>query len=134
MIESCHVFLRLQILVKYMKLLEFFSVQNQEDPNEESSEDLAKDVTGFILDDDVIYKEKILPIVHSMKSNKLSDEELKNKFFDIVNDGCLKFYKEQELKKDPNKLFTKEMRQNISKNLITLYKNSLKKKDKKNED
>lgn len=120
-------------LVKNMKLLEFFSVDNQENPEESNSEDLAKDVTGFILDDDELYKQKILPLVHSMKKG-LDDDALKKKFLEIVNDGCIKYYKEEDLKKDPNELFPKSMRQTIVKNLIDLYKNTLKKKDKKDED
>ena len=115
-----------------MKLLEFFSVNNQENEDEQSKDQIEKDLMGFILDDDDIYKEKMLPIIQKLKKGEPEDA-LKEQFLELVNDACIKFYKEEELKTDPNKHFPMKLRMSIVKNLIDLNKNSLKTKKKKDE-
>ena len=114
-----------------MKLLEFFSVSNIDpDEDQNGSEQLGKDLAGFILDDDDIYKQKMLPILQKMKRGE-SEESIKDSMLELVDDACLKFYKKEDLKNDPNKLFTKSLRADVVKNLIDLNKNSLKKRKQK---
>lgn len=107
-----------------MKLLEFFSKQNSEDQDGQLEADLEKDIMGFLLDDDDFYKEHLHKFVSKMaKGRKVDPEELMN----AVNQGCLKFYKEKELKKDPNKLFPINMRKRMAQNLIKINVESSKK-------
>lgn len=114
-----------------MKLLEFFSVSNNQNEEEESPDNLGKDLAGYILDNDDIYKTKMLPIIKKMKQGE-SEEVIKELMTELVNDACLQFYKEEEFKQDPNKLFPKSARAEVVTNLIDLNKHSMK-KAKKNE-
>jgi len=116
-----------------MKLLEFFSVNNNENDEDISKEQTEKDLMAYILDDDDIYKEKMLPLIHKLKKNE-SIDTLKDEFLEMVNHCCIEFYKEEDIKGDPNKIFPLDMRKLIVKNLIQLHKNSMKKKKDKDAD
>ena len=127
MIGDYHVYQRDLTGLKLMKLLEFFSKNDTEKEAEQMENDVEKDIMGFILDDDDIYKEKLLPRIHKLKSGK---EIGAQDFMDIVNDSCIAFYKEEDLKKDPNELFPLAMRKRLAKQLHDINKNSLKPKKK----
>jgi len=100
-----------------MKLLEFFSKQNSDEQDAQLETDLAKDVMGFILDDDDLYKEHILPLASKLsRGGKVKAED----FMKAVNQGCLKFYKEKEFKKDPNKMFPVKLRKKMAADLLTI--------------
>lgn len=119
-----------------MKLLEFFSTPNNPKDEEESSEQVQKDLMAFILDDDDIYKEHILPLINQLKSKLGKGEDLKSlesKYLEVVNDCCTRFYKDQDLKTDPNKIFPVKMRKKVATQLMSINKNSLKKKKKQDE-
>lgn len=116
-----------------MKLLEFFSVNNNENDEGLSKEQTEKDLMAYILDDDDIYKEKMLPLIHKLKKNE-SIDTLKDEFLDMVNGCCIAFYKEEDMTGDPNKIFPVKMRELIVKNLIQLHKNAMKKKKDKDAD
>lgn len=100
-----------------MKLLEFFSKQNSDEDDAKIEVDLEKDLMGFILDDDELYKEHIFPLVSKLEKGKKVDAE---DFMKAVNQGCLKFYKEKDFKKDPNKMFPLKMRKKMAGNLLTI--------------
>ena len=116
-----------------MKLLEFFSVNNRENDEELSSEQTERDLMAYILDNDDVYKEKMLPLIHKLKKNE-NIETLSDECLEIVNHCSLEFYKEEDLKGDPNKIFPLKMRKQIVKNLIQLHKNAMKKKKDKDAD
>lgn len=88
---------------------------------------------AFILDDDDIYKEDLLPLLHKLKAKGATDE-IKKSLLKVVNSAALKFYKKEEFNIDPNKMFPAKMRVAIVKELLTLHKQSSKEKNKKNED
>ena len=111
-----------------MKLLEFFSKNNVDEQEDKIEMDLEKDVMGFILDDDSIYKECLYPIVSSIeKGKKVNPED----FMEAVNQGCLKFYKEKEFHKDPNELFPLSMRKRMANTLLTINTKGVKDEDKR---
>ena len=110
-----------------MKLLEFFSVNNNENDEEQSKEQHEKDLMAYILDDDDIYKEKMLPLIQKLKKGE-SEDTLKDEFLDLVNHACLEFYKEQDMKGDPNKIYPIKVRKDVVNNLLDLNKNALKKR------
>lgn len=117
-----------------MRLLEFFSVNNNDDSKEEAKDEVRKDLMAYILDNDDVYKADLLPLVKKLKAGQ-DEESLKDDFLKVVNDCCIKFYKEEEFKHDPNKVFPLSMRRQAVNDLIKLYKNSFKKdKKKKDED
>jgi len=100
-----------------MKLFEFFSKPSADEDDAKIETDLQKDLMGFILDDDDLYKEHILPIVSKIeKGKKVGSED----FMKAVNQGCLKFYKEKEFNKDPNKMFPLKMRKKMASDLLTI--------------
>ena len=117
-----------------MKLFEFFSQNTTEPAEKENDDQMRKDVMAFILDDNDIYREHLLPLIHKHNKN-VKDEDLRKDFAKVINDCCLQFYKEKELKTDPNDLFPKAMRNEMVKQLIKINKeNIVTKKKKKDED
>ena len=107
-----------------MKLLEFFSKNNSEDSDAQLESDLEKDVMGFLLDDDDFYKEHLHSFVSKISKGKKVDPK---DLLDAISKGCLKFYKEKELKKDPNKLFPISMRKRMAQNFIKINSEGSKK-------
>ncbi len=51
-----------------MKLLEFFSKTENIDDEDKTDNDIKKDLMGFILDEDEIFKQYMLPRIHRIKS------------------------------------------------------------------
>lgn len=102
---------------KIMKLLEFFSKQNSDETDSQIETDLEKDVMGFILDDDEIYKEHLHTLISKINNGKKVKAE---DFMKAVNQGCLKFYKDKEFNKDPNKMFPVKMRKRMADSLLTI--------------
>jgi hypothetical protein len=113
-----------------MKLFEFFSKNNADEQDNQLEMDLEKDVMAFILDDDDVYKEYLHPLVVRISKGQKPDAE---EFMDTINHCCVKFYKENQFKKDPNELFPLSMRKRMAKNLLKLNIDG-RKKDKKDED
>jgi hypothetical protein len=111
-----------------MKLFEFFSKNNVDEQEEKIETDLEKDLMGFILDDDDLYKEYLHPVARKIAKGKDIDS---NEFMDTVDAACLKFYKENDFKKDPNEIFPIEMRKRIAGNLLDINKNGRKKDEDK---
>ena len=108
-----------------MKLLEFFSKNDESDKNDQTNDDVKKEVMAFILDDDDIFKQHMLPLVHKIQSGKeVSDKE----YTELVKDGCLRLYKKKEMNVDPNEVFPKSMRQEIAKELHAINKSYSEKK------
>ncbi len=117
-----------------MKLFEFFSQNNTEKEEKETDDQMRKDVMAFILDDDTIYKDKLLPLIQKHKKH-VDDNELEKEYADVVKDCCLLFYKDQDFKKNPNDLFPKAMRKEMADMLMKINKEHLDKpKKKKDED
>lgn len=117
-----------------MKLYEFFGVptyeddKNKENPRDqydsrkqEDNEKLENDLYWFILDDDELHKECFIPTARRL------NEKMKSKDFDrskhvkdwvpMVNKGCMKYYKKQQMTEDPKDVFTKEMRKSLCQRL-----------------
>ena len=103
-----------------MKLLEFFSKNTDTEAEDQTDNDVKKDVMAFILDDDDVFKTHMLPLVHKIESGK---EVTEKDYNDMVKDCCIRFYKENKMTTDPNEIFPKEMRQQIAKELHSINKN-----------
>lgn len=111
-----------------MKLFEFFSKNNVDEQENKIEMDLEKDLMGYILDNDDLYKEYILPLETSLSKGKKVAPE---KFMDAVNKGCLKFYKEKEFNKDPNEMFPLSMRKRMAQTLLKINSKGVKDENKR---
>lgn len=110
-----------------MKLYEFFGGYTHEDttdPKDDLSgktqleqEKLLDELYWFILDDDNLHKEYFMPIASEifkkMKDPSFDHSEYTKKWMPMVNKGCLKFYKKNEMTEDPKDVFPKEMRKSL---------------------
>ena len=108
-----------------MKLYEFFGVptyeEDKKDDRDELSgktqaedEKLADEVYWYILDHDNLHKEFFLPLAKEI-SAKQKDKTFDHgkyikKWLPMVNKGCMEFYKEAKMDKDPKDIFPLEMR------------------------
>jgi hypothetical protein len=119
-----------------MKLNEFFgnikhdTEQDKDlDPQsigKEEEQELEDQVFWFILDDDDLHKKYFMPVAKELvrihKTDTKSDDLVNWKtWMPMVNTGCMNFYKEQDLKKRPEDVFTKEMRVALCKRLTDHY-------------
>ena len=107
-----------------MKLYEFFGGRTNEDnkdprddlsgETQQEQEKLADELYWFILDDDDLHKECFMPVARElaerMKDKSFDHSTFTNKWMPMVNKGCIKFYKKNEMTEDPKDLFPKEMR------------------------
>lgn len=126
-----------------MKLYEFFSVPQSNDGKDpgdrvwgktaDEEEKLADEVYWFILDDDHLHKECFMPLAQEI-SKKMKDKtfdrgEFTKKWLPMVNKGCLKFYKKNEMTEDPKDVFTKEMRKGICQRFADEHHHAIEKGD-----
>lgn len=107
-----------------MKLYEFFggySNDTDNNPSDELSgktkieqEKLSDELYWFILDDDELHKKCFMPVARElaerMKDKSFDHSKFTSKWMPMVNKGCLKFYKENEMTEDPKEVFPKEIR------------------------
>jgi hypothetical protein len=124
-----------------MKLFEFFGNinhdPNQEDkrdpqsPSKEEEQELCDNVFWFILDDDELHKKHFMPIAKELKAkyaNTADDASHDWKsWIPMVNSGCMKYYKENKIEKNPSKTFSKDFRKDLCKRLEDHYRESIEK-------
>lgn len=119
-----------------MKLYEFFGTmsfdQNSDkdkDPlnhNREQEVELANDIFNFILDDDDLHKKFFMPVAKKILLAKNDKDPSTNSndwklWIPMVNAGCMNYYKQKDLKKHPKDVFTKELRKDLSKQLVNYF-------------
>lgn len=117
-----------------MKLNEFFNVPidplKEPDPHHnhvsaDEKERMANEVFWFILDNDSLHKEFVLPFVKDLKhliSSPNYDKERFTKYWSpMVSKGCNLFYKKEKLKKDPKNLFDQEFKDGICEKLTEKF-------------
>ena len=113
-----------------MKLYEFFNVpvdpQKKPDPHfnhisAEEKQKMADDVFWFILDNDALHKEYIMPVISDLKSQitdpEFNKEKFNKKWAPMVSKGCGLFYKKEKLSKDPKDLFDNNLKDELCKRL-----------------
>lgn len=116
-----------------MNLYEFFGGSNyslsktKEDQTDtsiktqEDKEKLVDEVYWFILDDDQLHKEFFLPVARKLstlkKSKNFDKASFLKEWLPMVNKGCMKFYKENQLTEDPKDIFTKQVRKDLCQRL-----------------
>lgn len=118
-----------------MKLYEFFGVPTYEE-NKDSRDDLtgktadqeeklADEIYWFILDDDDLHKEHFIPLAkeinEKISSPNFDRKSYVKKWLPMVNKGCMKFYKKNEMTEDPKDAFTVEMRKGLCERLAEQF-------------
>lgn len=120
-----------------MLLKEFFGKPVALGKEEESQEDKDTrnnfdDLFWFIIDHDRLHKDFALPIAKKMhqanKSNKLNKESLVKEFSSMVDKGCMEFYHHHEIKGNPEKIFTKEIKKDLCEKLFDHFYEGVRKK------
>lgn len=106
-----------------MLLNEFFGghVENSNDlvggDKSVKEAELVDKVYWYMLDDDDLHKDVVVPlareIASKLKDNKFDSNEYTLKWMPLVNQACIKYYKENKLKDDIKDVFTKEIRQGL---------------------
>lgn len=118
-----------------MKLYEFFNVpadkkSKHEFPNyagqsQEEKEKVADDVFWYIIDQDDLHKEFVLPFVRDMKAQVTSPnfnrDRFTKKWMPMVSKGCKSYYKKEKLQDDPKDIFSDDMKQELCKKLCDKF-------------
>lgn len=117
-----------------MKLYEFFNVPvdplKKPDPHfdhisAEEKQKMADNVFWFILDNDSLHKEYVLPYISDLKNQLTSPDFNREKFSKywapMVNKGCNLFHRKEKLTKNPDKLFDDNLKRDICKKLTDKF-------------
>lgn len=123
-----------------MKLYEFFGhyemsmSQESDEPkslSKEEEETMTDQIFWYILDDDALHKKYFMPAAKKLK--KIYDSESKEDdkhdwktWIPMVNRGCVKYYKENNLSGNPEKIFHKKIRKDLCKRLVDHYDEDIK--------
>jgi len=75
-------------------------------------EGMSEDIFECIINDDDLHKKVFFPIAEEIV-NKPTEEHDPSIWMPLVNKGCMKFYRQHELKEDPKKLFSKKFREDL---------------------
>lgn len=120
-----------------MKLLEFFNIPNDNpskfDVQGKSQEDKNKiqdDLYWFIIDNDDLHKQFVLPFVSDLKAHLSQPDFNVNRFkknwVPMINKGCRMYYNDKKLKSNPDSLFTKELKKNLLDKITDKYIDDIK--------
>lgn len=114
-----------------MLLTEFFSKNVDIDKKpDENNDDVIKNLMGYILDDDEIYKKQMLPLIRDLekcvKDKTYDKEKAPEAYTELVKSACVKFFKKEKIKGDINKIFTPKVRSKICKQLSQINFESVK--------
>lgn len=111
-----------------MLLNEFFGRMNlkssksttDEEDHKLKEESMCEDILEYIINDDSLHKKVFFPIAEEIVRNPTTDHST-DVWMPLVNKGCMKFYRENELKEDPTKLFPKKFREELCTRLAEHY-------------
>lgn len=124
-----------------MKLYEFFGAPTHHtDPDKDSRDDvngqteadkdkLADEVYWYILDHDQLHKDHFIPlskeIAEKQKSKDFDHGKYIAKWMPMVNRGCMEFYKEAHMDRDPKDIFPLAMRKDLCQRLADQHHNDI---------
>lgn len=109
-----------------MKLYEFFgnysfnTGKNHEEDKKVQEEDLAEQVFEYIINNDNLQKTEFFPIAEKIFKEATKDQS-SVVWMPMVNKGCMEFYRRNEMKDNPKKVFTKELRERICNRMAEHY-------------
>ena len=109
-----------------MKLYEFFSSynfntnKNTQEDKKIQEEGLSEDVFEYIINNDNLQKTEFFPIAERIFKEATKEQDHKI-WLPMVNKGCMEFYRQNEMKGNPTKIFTKELRDRLCNRLSEHY-------------
>jgi hypothetical protein len=109
-----------------MKLYEFFgnykfnTDKNNQEDNQLRDEGLADQVFEYIVNNDNLQKQEFFPIAEKI-FREATKEQTPGIWLPMVNRGCMEYYKQEGMKDNPNKIFTKEMRKELCNKMAEHY-------------
>jgi hypothetical protein len=119
-----------------MKLYEFFGNINLDldqdknrdahSPSKEEENQLGDELFWYILDHDELHKKHVMPVSKDLE--KKYEEEKGDSTRDwkmwmpMVNQGCMKYWKEHKLEKHPGDAFPKDLRKELCQRLEDHYR------------
>jgi hypothetical protein len=114
-----------------MKLFEFFGSFETTDPRDqnkdgeisrEEKDKFRDDVYFYILDHDDLHKKYFFEICDHILKDKKCDH---NVWMPLVNQGCIKFHRENQIKEDPKDIFSKEFREELCEMIDEHYRKDI---------
>ena len=109
-----------------MLLQEFFGRSlNLKDSKEDQNKSFDKDdMFWFIIDHDKLHKDYAIPACEKITSacKKGKDSRfLIDQFMEMVDRGCMEYYKKKKMQGDPKKLFSEEIKKEFCQKLYDHY-------------
>jgi hypothetical protein len=110
-----------------MLLKEFFgrSLNLKKESSKQDDKGKQDDLFWYILDHDRLHKDYFMPLAKKIKKNQLENvldnKEIVKEFMPMVNKGCMEYYHKKKMEGRPEKLFNKEMREEICQRLYDHY-------------
>lgn len=98
--------------------------KSQDDEIKIKNDKLCDDVLEYILNNDRLHKQEFFPIAEKVV-REATKEHKSDIWLPLANKGCMSYYKDQDLKEDPRKLFSKEFREDLCDRLAEHYQNDL---------
>ncbi len=86
--------------------------------------DLVAEVFEYIINNDALHKTEFFPIAEKVV-REATKEHKSDLWMPLATKGCVKFYKENEMKEDPKKIFTVEMRKELCNKLAEHYQGDI---------
>lgn len=123
-----------------MKLYEFFNVPvdkkekdfpdyNKSKSDEEKSK-MADEVFWYIIDNDKLHKEYVLPFLYEIKalvnSPNFNRDRFTKKWMPMVEKGCRMFYKHHKLSDNPEDIFDDDLKQETCQKLCDKFLEEIK--------
>lgn len=97
--------------------------KNKED-DRIKDEDLVSEVFEYIINDDDLHKSEFFPIAEKV-IKEATKEQKSDLWMPLATKGCIRFYKENEMKEDPKKIFNMEMREELCDKLAEHYQSDI---------
>lgn len=122
-----------------MKLYEFFGNINLDldqdknkdshSPSKEEENQLGDELFWYILDHDELHKKHVMPVSKDLEKkyeDKKGDSSRDWKMWiPMVNQGCMKYWKEKKLEKHPSDAFPKDLRKELCQRLEDHYRENI---------
>jgi len=110
-----------------MLLKEFFGKSLNVKVPEQEKDDKSKhdELFWFFIDHDRLHKDYVMPIGRKIKKAKdlgdINTKSIIGEFMPMVERGCMEYYKKNKMEGRPEKLFPKEMREEMCQRLYDHY-------------
>lgn len=113
------------LLNEFFGSYDFKTGSNKHDEDAKMKEaDLVSEVFEYIINDDNLHKTDFFPIAEKVVK-EATKEQKSDLWMPLATKGCINYYKENEMKDDPKKIFTMEMRKDLCDKLAEHYQGDI---------